>query len=86
MSYKESDLEKAVEAVFKSYDTDKSGTLEAQQVTNLINDALKQMQQSRKVTQAEVDQFIATVDSDKDKKINRAELLEIFKKVVNTNH
>lgn len=30
MSYKESDLEKAVEAVFKSYDTDKSGTLEAQ--------------------------------------------------------
>ena len=51
MSYSEQDLKRAVDAVFNSYDTDKSGTLEAQEVANLINDALKQMQQSRKVTQ-----------------------------------
>lgn len=30
MSYNEADLAKAVEAVFKSYDADNSGTLEAQ--------------------------------------------------------
>lgn len=71
MSYNQTDLEKAVDAVFRTYDTDKSGTLEAQEVTNLINDALKQMQQNRKVTQAEVDQFISSVDADKDKKINK---------------
>lgn len=44
------------------------------------------MQQNRKVSQAEVDQFISSVDSDKDKKINKTELLEIFKKVVNTKN
>ncbi len=82
MSYSEKDLEKAVEGVFNSYDTDKSGTLEAQEVTNLINDALKQMKQRKKVTEEEVNQFIRSVDTDKDQKINKKELLEIFKKVV----
>lgn len=85
MSYNEADLRKAVDAVFNSYDADKSGTLEAQEVASLINDALKQMQQTRKVTQAEVDQFISSVDSNNDKKINKEELFEIFKKVVNTH-
>lgn len=75
MSYSEVDLKKAVDAVFNSYDTDKSGTLEAQEVANLINDALKQMQQTRKVSQAEVDQFINSVDANQDKKISRDELL-----------
>ena len=83
MSYNEADLAKAVEAVFKSCDADNSGTLEAQQVANLINDALKQMHQSRKVTQQEIDQFINSVDVNKDNKINKEELLTIFKKVVN---
>lgn len=82
MSYSEVDLKKAVDAVFNSYDTDKSGTLEAQEVANLINDALKQMQQTRKVSQAEVDQFINSVDANQDKKISRDELLQIFKKVI----
>lgn len=68
--------------MFNSYDTDKSGTLDSQEVTNLINDALKQMQQSRKVTPEEVNQFINSVDTNNDKKINRDELLQIFKKVV----
>jgi Ca2+-binding EF-hand superfamily protein len=40
------------------------------------------MQQSRKVTPEEVNQFINSVDTNNDKKINRDELLQIFKKVV----
>lgn len=56
--------------------------MDSQEVTNLINDALKQMQQSRKVTPEEVNQFINSVDTNNDKKINRDELLQIFKKVV----
>jgi Ca2+-binding EF-hand superfamily protein len=41
------------------------------------------MHQSRKVTQQEIDQFINSVDVNKDNKINKEELLTIFKKVVN---
>jgi Ca2+-binding EF-hand superfamily protein len=51
-------------------------------VTNLINDALKQMKQKKKVTEEEVNQFIRSVDTDNDAKINKKELFEIFKKVI----
>lgn len=47
MSISEQDLKKAVDAVFSSYDTDKSGTLESGEVMTLIRDALKQMKQQR---------------------------------------
>lgn len=82
-SYKEEDLEKAVEGVFNYYDKDKNGTLDIKEVTDLINDALKQMKQKKNVSQKEVDAFIGSVDEDKDGKIDKKELLKIFKKVVN---
>ena len=50
MSYSDDDLRNAVNAVFDAYDKDKSGTLEVSEITNLINDALKQMGQARQVT------------------------------------
>jgi len=51
MSYSDEDLRNAVNAVFDAYDADKSGTLEAGEITKLINDALKHMGQNRQVTQ-----------------------------------
>ena len=51
-------------------------------MTNLINDALKQMKQKKKVTEEEVNQFIRSVDTDNDAKINKKELFEIFRKVI----
>lgn len=51
MSYSDDDLRNAVNAVFDAYDKDRSGTLEANEITQLINDALKHMGQGRQVTQ-----------------------------------
>ena len=85
MSYSDEDLRNAVNAVFDAYDADKSGTLEANEVRKLINDALKHMGQNREVTQAEVNQFISAVDKNSDGKIAKPELYEIFKKVINSN-
>lgn len=82
MSYSDEDLKTAVNAVFDAYDKDRSGTLEAPEVTLLINDALKHMGQNRKVTEAEVNQFINAVDKNSDGKIAKPELFEIFKKVI----
>lgn len=82
MSYSDNDLRNAVDAVFDAYDKDKSGTLEANEITSLINDALKHMGQGRQVTQQEVNQFIAAVDKNGDGKIAKPELFEIFKRVV----
>lgn len=82
MSYSDDDLRNAVNAVFDAYDADKSGTLEANEITNLINDALKHMGQNRQVTQNEVQQFIQAVDKNSDGKVAKPELFEIFKKVI----
>ena len=82
MSYSDEDLKSAVNAVFDAYDTDKSGTLEANEVKNLINDAIKHMGQKREVSTQEVQQFIAAVDKNSDGKVAKPELFEIFKKVM----
>lgn len=50
MSYSDNDLRAAVDAVFDTYDKDKSGSLDTNEVTNLINDALKQLGQNRSVS------------------------------------
>ena len=82
MSYSDDDLRNAVNAVFDAYDKDRSGTLEANEITDLINDALKHMGQNRKVTQQEVEQFIQAVDKNSDGKVAKPELFEIFKRVI----
>lgn len=71
MSFIDDQLKKAVDAVFKKYDKDNSGTLETAEVTALINDALCKMKHKNKVTQQEIDKFIQSVDKNQDNKINR---------------
>jgi Ca2+-binding EF-hand superfamily protein len=82
MSYNDEQLRAAVDAVFNKYDTDGSQSLDANEVFNLINDALTHMKSNRKVTQGEVQQFVTAVDKSGDGKIQKTELYEIFRKVL----
>jgi Ca2+-binding EF-hand superfamily protein len=82
MVYTDDQLRQAVDAVFAKYDTDGSQSLDANEVFNLINDALAHLKANRKVTQAEVQQFVTAVDKSGDGKIQKPELFEIFKKVL----
>jgi Ca2+-binding EF-hand superfamily protein len=81
-AYSEAQLVQAVDAVFAKYDADGNNYLDANEVFNLINDALKHMKSTRQVSKGEVDQFIAAVDKSGDGKIQKTELYEIFKKVL----
>ena len=83
MSYTDDQIRQAVDAVFGKYDKDNSGALDKNETCALINDALKQMNSGRQVSEAEVDQFIAAVDTSNDKLIQKPELFQIFKKVLN---
>ena len=83
MSYSHAHLNEAVNAVFKQFDKDNSGTLDSAEVTALINAALKNMNANRNATEAEVAALIKNVDANSDGKINKDELLKIFKKVAN---
>jgi len=82
MSYSDQQLRDAVDAVFSKYDADNSNSLDSNEVTNLINDALKHMKANRQVSKTEVEQFVTAVDKSGDGKIQKAELFEIFKKVL----
>ena len=78
-------LRQAIDAIFNKYDTDKSGTLEDNEIFNLINDAFKSLGRNREVTQQEVSQFISAIDKNGDGKIAKPELFEILKQLINTN-
>ena len=81
MSYTEQQLKDAVDAVFQQFDKDNSGTLDSNEVSNLINAALKHMNSPRVASQKEVDALISNVDKNGDGKIGKVELYEIFKQV-----
>jgi Ca2+-binding EF-hand superfamily protein len=78
-------LRQAIDAIFSKYDTDKSGTLEGNEIYNLINDAFKSLGRNRQVQPQEVDQFIKAIDKNNDAKISKPELFEILKKLIAGN-
>lgn len=78
-------LKQAIDAIFNKYDTDRSGTLEENEIYNLINDAFKSLGRQREVTQQEVKQFIGAIDKDSDGKINKPELFEILKQLISSS-
>lgn len=84
MSSKPSDdqLRQAIDGIFDKYDTDRSGTLEANEVFNLINDAFKSLGRNKEVTNAEVNQFITAIDKNSDGKIAKSELFDILKQLL----
>ena len=85
MSSKPSDdqLRQAIDAIFNKYDSDKSGTLEGNEIYCLINDAFKSLGRTREVKNDEVGQFVKAIDKNGDGKISKSELFEILKKLIN---
>ena len=71
MSFSQEQLKKAVESVFNTYDRDKNGSLDADEVAELINDALKQMKQNRKVSEKQLCKFIEGGDKDGSRSISK---------------
>lgn len=67
-------LRQAIDAIFNKYDTDRSGTLEGNEVYNLISDAFKSLGRNKEVSEQEVQQFITAIDKNGDGKIAKPEL------------
>ena len=83
MGYTDQQLRDAVDAVFGQFDKDNSNSLDANEVTQLIGQALKHLGSDKGTpSQAEVDAFIKAVDKSGDGKIQKPELFEIFRKVL----
>ena len=83
MSYSDQQIRDAVDAVFGQFDKDNSNSLDSNEVFNLINAAFSKMSVNRQVSQDEVNNFVKAVDTSGDGQIQKPELFEIFKKVLN---
>ncbi len=83
MSYSDQQIRDAVDAVFGQFDKDNSNSLDSKEVFNLINAAFSKMSVNRQVSQDEVNNFVKAVDTSGDGQIQKPELFEIFKKVLN---
>lgn len=68
-------LRQAIDGIFDKYDSDKSGTLEQNEVFSLITDAFKSLDRNRQVTKEDVVKFIKVIDKNGDGKIAKPELL-----------
>jgi Ca2+-binding EF-hand superfamily protein len=79
-AYSNNDLGNAIDLVFQKYDKDKSGSLDTAEITALITDVYAKL--GKKVTEEDTKKFITVVDNNGDGKISKAELLQIFKKIL----
>jgi Ca2+-binding EF-hand superfamily protein len=78
--FSEKQLQEAVDATFAQYGTNKNGTLERSEVYNMLNDMLGYVKSNRTVSEAEVNTFMGTTDTSHDGKIQREEVVAIFRK------
>lgn len=84
MSQKPNDdqLRQAIDSIFCKYDTDKSGTLEGNEIGCLINDAFKSLGRNREAKNEEVSKFLKVIDENGDGKVSKDELFDILKKLL----
>ena len=75
-------LRQSIEGIFIKYDTDKSGTLEGNEIVTLINDLFKNLGRNRSVRPEEVDKFIKVIDKNNDSRISKTELFDVLKTLI----
>lgn len=81
MSYSDQDLRNAVDQVFNQFDQDKSHTLDRSEIVKVLNQLFINLKANRQASQQEVDKFLQLVDTNKDGKLTKMELFEVFKRI-----
>jgi len=71
-------LKHTIDQLFRRYDKDNNGTLEWNEVSEMLSDVFKVLKLHRSVTSDDVRRFSKTVDANGDGKISKTELYNIF--------
>lgn len=78
-------LRQAINSIFQKYDVDRSNSLDYMEIKQVINDAFRNMNSGRSVTDEDVKKFVGAVDQNSDGKISPQELFNIFKKIIESH-
>jgi Ca2+-binding EF-hand superfamily protein len=73
-------VRKAVEEIYKQYDTDKSGFLEGNEIVSVVNDVFFSLGNKKQVTNEDVKRIMQVIDTNNDGKISKDELFLVVKR------
>lgn len=73
-------VRKAVEEIYKQYDTDKSGFLEGNEIVSVVNDVFGCLGQKKAVNNEDVKRIMQAIDTNNDGKISKDELFLMVKR------
>lgn len=67
----DNELREAIDSIYQRYDRDQNGTLEGDEVFDMINDAFKSLNRGRQITKNEVNNFVVAIDKNGDGRISK---------------
>ncbi len=76
-------LQSYIDQVFNKYDTDRSGTLDCQEMTYFFNDLFKSLGMNVNINQSQAMDAIRSIDKNFDGAIDKLELFQAFKVLMN---
>lgn len=83
MSISDVQLHQVIEKLFETYDKNRNGFLELKEITQMINITLRHSQITQKFTIQDAHEFVKLADKNKDEKISKDELFQLFKRTLN---
>ena len=78
----EQELQQFIQQVFQKYDRDRSGSLDAMELTNFFNDVFQQMGNQTRFNQQQAMQALRVIDKNSDGKASQQELYMAFKQIL----
>ena len=79
-------LKSYIDQIFNKYDADNNGTLDTQEMTNFFNDLFRSLNIQLTVTEQQSQEAIRSIDTNFDGKVDRKELFEAFKVMLNCSN
>lgn len=81
MSLTTDKLQKAVDIIFARYDFNHNNTIEPNEMISVINSGLRELGKIGNATFADAREFIQLADADRDERLSKKEMMELFRKI-----
>jgi hypothetical protein len=86
MNITDAQLRNYIDTIFARYDVDRSGTLDAYELSGFFNDLFQAMGYNMKITNQQAQQTLTVIDKNNDGKASKMELFLAFKQILSNSN